>query len=245
MVSEAIRHYLIPMTAEKTPARIGIDLTPAWRVRSGIVNYTIKVTKGILEADEENSYHLYCFGEVPREIAAVESPRVHTRVLRPWNRKLWQQTALPILAWRDRLDLIFFPGNSASLLCPCRSVATVHDLHPFVVLEAFNTVHSGEFYGSRLKSFANRLYWRRMMKWASQKDRVIAPSRATKDDLCEILGTPADRIDVVAEGVDIDRFSLGAGEQDFTALREEGVTGLCSEPDGDVRTRSGESRLPL
>ena len=207
------------MIVTKTPVRIGIDLTPAWRDKSGIVNYTIEITRGILEQDDCNSYYLYCFEEVPPKIAAVESPRVQARVLRPWNRKLWQQTALPILALRDRLNLIFFPGNSASLLCPGRSVATVHDLHPFVALDAFKTVHSGEFYGSQLKSFVNRLYWRRMMKWASRKDRVIAPSQATKNDLIQILGTPADRVDVVPEGVDIERFSFDTDERDCSAFR--------------------------
>ena len=38
--------------------------------------YTVEITKGILEADDRNSYHLYCFEEIPREIEAVESPRV-------------------------------------------------------------------------------------------------------------------------------------------------------------------------
>jgi glycosyltransferase involved in cell wall biosynthesis len=202
----------------KKEKRIGIDLTCIWGGQSGIVNYTIEITNAILRNGSAYRFFLYCFGELPTEIDGNKS-NVEVRKFRPLNRKLWQQTMFPLKALQNHLDLLFFPGNSASVFCPCTSVAMVHDLHPFVIQEAFNNVHSAEAHKGRVKSFINRIYWRQMMRWASQKEWVIVPSQATKDDLCSVLNTPSDKIKVIPEGVDIKKFCIEEKKNDLYAFR--------------------------
>jgi glycosyltransferase involved in cell wall biosynthesis len=203
--------------------RIGIDATALWSgaTQSGITGYTIQIVEHLLKTNSSHDYYVYSFNEVPERLAAVPAS-VRFRVFKTWNRKLWQQTVLPLAAWRDRLDLMFFPSNSVAKFLPCASVATIHDLHPFVVPNAFRTVHRAEVYGNRLRSSVSRWYWRWVLAAASRKDRVIAVSETTKSDIEKILAVQGDAIDVVYEGVDHDRFGVGEeGGEIFDAFLEK------------------------
>jgi glycosyltransferase involved in cell wall biosynthesis len=105
------------------------------------------------------------------------------------DRKQWvwgEQRHVPRLARQARADLV----HSLASTGPARiaggppRVTTVHDLHYAVVPDA----HFG------LRGLGMRLLVPAAVK-ASR--RVIADSRATKDDVARLIGFPAERIDVV------------------------------------------------
>lgn len=212
--------------------RIGIDATALWGVKlgvpSGMVNYTTWITESLVEIDSGDSYFVYCINEVPEELAHLER-WVRFRTFRVGKarvgyRKLVQQFWLPWVASsrRDRLDVMFFPFNSASLFCPCGSVVTIHDLHPYVVPDRFAVVHGSEMHGSRLRSAVNRAYWKQMLSLSARHaDRVLAVSETTRRDIVEILGVPSEKVAVVHEGVDRDRFGPPDPDVDLEKFREE------------------------
>lgn len=113
----------------------------------------------------------------------------HWDTQRPWRRILWEQTALPVLSRRHRLALLHGTVAITPVVSPCPTVVTVHDLSFLRFPQAF----------PRLQ----RLYLRTQAgRSARAARRVIAVSRATKEDVVRLLHVPADRVDVVYNGVD-------------------------------------------
>ncbi|HSN75336.1 MAG TPA: glycosyltransferase family 1 protein, partial [Anaerolineae bacterium] len=121
------------------------------------------------------------------ELDVRRSTRWDTR--RPLRRILWEQTALPLLARRRHLDLLHGTVNVNPALALCPSVVTVHDLSFMRYPQAFPPPQR-----AYLQSQV-----RRSLRAAR---RVIAVSQATKQDVVELFGVPAGRIDVVYNGVD-------------------------------------------
>lgn len=205
--------------------RIGIDGTGIWGLKEGapggVINYTINIINNLLKIDTHNKYYIYCRNEVPDQIKTFSS-NVTFRSIFSNNRKLLQLITLPIVAIPHRLDLIFFPFNSSSLFSPCKSVVTIHDLHPYIIPKRFSIQHSTEVHGSSLRSTVNKIYWEKMLKIASKRaDRIIAVSKSTKKDIKEIFHIPGEKIDVVYEGVDKRKFNFNNEKKDLNNFRKK------------------------
>jgi glycosyltransferase involved in cell wall biosynthesis len=111
--------------------------------------------------------------------------------VRARNRVQWvlgEQTLLPVLARRAGADLVHSLASTAPLWGRFRRVVTVHDL----IYARFPEAHAGvrdKAMGVLVPSAARHSH------------RVIADSQSTRDDLVELLGLPAERIDVVPLGL--------------------------------------------
>jgi glycosyltransferase involved in cell wall biosynthesis len=107
------------------------------------------------------------------------------------NRVQWvlgEQTLLPRLAAREGVDLMHSLASTAPLWGRFRRVVTVHDL----IYARFPEAHAG------IRDLGMRL----LVPMAVRRShRVIVDSHSTQRDLVELLGTPAERIDVVPLGV--------------------------------------------
>src|SRR5207248_548568 len=101
---------------------------------------------------------------------------------------LAEQFVLPPMARRARIDLLHSPANLAPALGRYTRVLTVHDL----IHRTFPDAHEG--IRARVLSVIMPLGIRR-------SHRLIADSRATRDDLIKLLNEPADKIDVVPLGL--------------------------------------------
>jgi glycosyltransferase involved in cell wall biosynthesis len=116
---------------------------------------------------------------------------------------------------------MFFPYNSAALFSPCRSVVTIHDLHPYVIADRFSLVHGPDLQGGRLRSTVNKLYWKKMLIAACRRmDHIIAVSKSTKRDITDIFKIPAGSVSVVHEGVDTSYFNVDSNGQDPDSFRK-------------------------
>jgi len=132
---------------------------------------------------------------VNREAAAGDGPwgellpavtvPVRSRARAQWV--LGEQTLLPVLAARARVDLVHSLASTAPLWGPFRRVVTVHDL----IYARFPDAHPG------LRDKGMRLL---VPAAARRSRRVIADSESTRADLVELLGIPGERIDVVPLG---------------------------------------------
>ncbi|HXG02176.1 MAG TPA: glycosyltransferase family 1 protein, partial [Candidatus Binatia bacterium] len=102
----------------------------------------------------------------------------------------WERVRLPVAAWREGVDLLHCPGQTAPPIAPCPIVLTVHDLIPLRIGDGLSVGDIGRF--------------RRSLAGAVKKAaRIIAVSEHTKRDLLAEFRLPEDRIDVVPWGVEM------------------------------------------
>ena len=116
-------------------------------------------------------------------------PKVEVPV-RVANRLEWvrgEQVLLPRLARRAEVDLVHSLASTAPTWGPFKRVVTVHDL----IYRRFPETHAG------VRALGMRLLVPLAVK---RSDRVIVDSASTKRDVVELLGAPADRVDVVPLG---------------------------------------------
>ncbi len=112
-------------------------------------------------------------------------------VIRP-ARVLWEQTVLPVVAARHRLDVLFNPGFTAPLVCPCPQVTVFHDLQHKRHPEYFRWFDL-PFWNALLYASAHR------------SKRLIAVSEATRQDLLKYYKVDAQ---VVPHGVEQGIFDI-------------------------------------
>jgi glycosyltransferase involved in cell wall biosynthesis len=101
---------------------------------------------------------------------------------------LGEQTLLPVLAARARVELVHSLASTAPLWGRFRRVVTVHDL----IYARFPEAHAG------MRDKGMRV----LVPWAARRSqRVIADSHSTRADLIELLGVSPQLIDVVPLGL--------------------------------------------
>ncbi len=112
---------------------------------------------------------------------------------RPWVRIAWEQFAQPWALQRAGVQLLHALAFVSPLLAPVPAVITVHDLSFLRFPERFRPL--------------NRLYLSTLTRVSCRRARrIIAVSQATADEVLRLLGVPAERIDVIAHGVQHARF---------------------------------------
>jgi glycosyltransferase involved in cell wall biosynthesis len=171
--------------------RVGIDTLfedPA--VGTGGVTYIHNLVHRLAEIDE-NEYVLYVSPQ-NRGLFDIDRPNVR-HVLCPWSKErrlstiAYEQTVLPFLARRDRLDVFHAPGNIAPAWLPCASVLTVHTLHHWLHPE--------------MLPLDRRVFRRALMpRSARRAEAVIAVSDYVKHELERIVGLPSDKVVTVYLG---------------------------------------------
>lgn len=128
------------------------------------------------------------------------------------NRLQWvrgEQVLLPRLAAREHVDLVHSLASTAPAWGRFRRVVTVHDL----IYARFPEAHAG----------IRDLGMRALVPLAVRRsDRVIVDSLSTQRDLVELLGTPAERIDVVPLGIGSIRRSEAPAEPQLRERLELG-----------------------
>jgi len=166
--------------------------------------YLRNLLRALAEIDAKNRYIVFTAREagtelVPRQEnfrAAVQPVRARFRPARI----LWEQTALPLAAARERLDVLLNPGFTAPLVCPCPQVTVFHDLqhkrHP-------------EFF-----RWFDLPFWRFFLYWSAHNSkRLLADSAATARDLSRYYGVPRDRISVAPLGAEPAFFEIAKQRQ--------------------------------
>jgi glycosyltransferase involved in cell wall biosynthesis len=119
---------------------------------------------------------------------------VSERYRSPMKNILWHQTKLPHLIRRHQIDVLHIPSYRRLLWPqPCALVATIHDLAPFRVTDKYDWKRM--FYG---RVVAKRL--------AKRQHQIIAISENTAADLERFFDLPREKITVIHNGLDQERF---------------------------------------
>jgi glycosyltransferase involved in cell wall biosynthesis len=163
--------------------------------------YLRMLLAALAEIDGENQYFLFTNRETGADLAPAQAnftlaPQAVRAVNRP-ARLLWEQTILPVAALRWRLDVLFNPGFTAPILCPCPQVTVFHDLQHKRHPEYFR--------------WFDLPFWNFFLFWSIQVSRsIIAISAATAEDLRRWYRVPEAKIRIVPSGVDPVFFRLAA-----------------------------------
>jgi glycosyltransferase involved in cell wall biosynthesis len=154
-----------------------------------------------------------------RSWPAVEGRRLRVAqttlpTLSPIARIAWEQLVLPILAWRDRLDVLHCPLN----VLPIASVAAggLASRVPVVL-----TIHDLTFvrYPERFHP-AKQRYLATFTRYAARHaSRIVTDSASTRTDVIEAFGIDPERVDVVYPGVDPDFRPYDGGGESHDAFR--------------------------
>jgi glycosyltransferase involved in cell wall biosynthesis len=152
--------------------------------------YLRNLLRALADIDSENQYIVFTNREIGADLAPDRSnftraPQPVRASFRP-ARILWEQLALPFEAHKHRLDVLFNPGFTAPLLCPCPMVTVFHDLQHKRHREYFR--------------WFDLPFWN-FFVWASARRSrgAIAVSVATHDDLQRYYGLPSE---VIHHGVE-------------------------------------------
>jgi glycosyltransferase involved in cell wall biosynthesis len=116
------------------------------------------------------------------------------------SRLSWEQTGLPYVAQQVGADVIHLPTYTIPIQAGRPTVVTIHDVTLFAEPEVHDPVRT-----TYIKS-ATRTAARRAT-------RLIAPSRATRDELVRVLNANPDCIDVAYHGVDHEVFHRPSEEE--------------------------------
>ena len=149
--------------------------------------------QALSEIDDRNQYVIFTNRETDSAIAPARpnftvAPLPVRATSRP-SRILWEQTGLPLAVRRHRLDVLFNPGFTAPVFCPCPSVTVFHDLqhkrHP-------------EFF-----RWFDLPFWRLLLWLSAHRSRLlVAVSQATRADLLHYYRIPPEKVLVIPHGVE-------------------------------------------
>ena len=198
--------------------KIGLSTSVIQQGRTGVGRYVIGLVHALLPMAAKHRFTLFVLENDMPLFAfardAMEIVRVPERYRSPVADISWHQLQLPRLARQAGLDVLHVPSYRRMVWrAPCTLVATIHDLAPFRVPEKYD--------------------WRRMVygRWvaralALRQQEIIAVSENTAADLRNYFNLPGNRVTVVPNGIDHDRFRPAAGTPDRDRISEKfGVTG--------------------
>ncbi len=185
-------------------ARVGlrIGVNALYLIPGGVGGteiYLRELLAALAGIDSTNEYLVFTNLEtgselVPRQPNFRWKPQAVRATFRP-ARILWEQTVLPLEAWRYGLDVMFNPGFTAPLLAPCPCVTTFHDVQHKRHPEYFR--------------WFDLPFWRFLL-WAAahRSRRIIAVSEAARADVAHFYRLAPERIVVAAHGVHSQFFGL-------------------------------------
>ena len=192
---------------------IGVDASRAQiPERAGPENYAYNLIRELLRIDRENSYRLYCKGPLDFDLPITN---YELRTIN-WP-KLWTQAGLALECFLNPPDILFVPAHTIPLIRRpgLKTVVTIHDVGFQKFLEQYQS-RWWRLYGGRISNFAARA-----------ATHVIAVSESTKRDLVEKLDVSPDKVTVVYEGVDHEKFRVqGSG---FRVDEVRGKYGIDSD----------------
>lgn len=170
--------------------------------RSGTGVYTTQLASRLPAVASKDSISIIWPARLKFPVARADSaPDIHKKDIRGSGPRIrYDQFGIR----RDMLslhpDVVHYPANVGSVLPMRNMVITIHDLTFF---------HNPSWY-----RFERVHYYRwSVARSAKQASRIITVSTASANEICKILGVPADRIDVVYNGVDERYTARNEGEQ--------------------------------
>lgn len=166
---------------------IGFDGSRAFKAdKTGTETYSYQLLTALAKLDKKHQYIVYIRPGV--EVGRwPENFHFKTINFSRW----WTQVGLAAKTFTDSLDLLFIPAHTLPIIRKpgLKTVITVHDL--------------GSEYLPAMHQVKQRLYLSFMQKFQLKTaSKIIAVSKATKQDLINRIGIEPNKITVIYEGYD-------------------------------------------
>lgn len=168
------------------PLTIAIDASRAATGQlTGTERYSRRIIEAMIAAGRNHHYLLYLNQRDPLELALPSTARQRPI---PFPR-LWTHLRLSAEIVRQPVDALFIPAHVVPPVHPKATVVTIHDL------------------GYRYEPDAHTTWSRRYLDWSTRWSiakacRIIAISRATRDDLVRHYRAAPEKIRVVPHGIE-------------------------------------------
>ncbi|MFK7851154.1 MAG: glycosyltransferase family 4 protein [Akkermansiaceae bacterium] len=180
--------------------KVGLTATMIQGGRSGVAQYVFSLVRELNRAGNVDLNVFVLEDELPLLDFAKDGCRlvpVPRTAAPPVKNILWHQLTLPKLAADLKLDVLHVPSYRRLVRsAPCPTVGTIHDLAPFHVKGKYDLARM--FYGRVVVKLLAR----------AQKE-IIAVSHCTARDIENFFGIPQNRMHVIHNGIDHDRFVPG------------------------------------
>lgn len=175
--------------------RVGIDARFYGPVGKGLGRYVKEVIDRVLLMDDKNEYVIFLS---PENFDYFVSP--NKRIKKVLTNVRWytlkEQILMPLIYWREKIDLLHIPHFNVPLLCPVKFVVTIHDL----ILTKYSTERATTL-GPILYYLKNLGYRIGIYLAIKRAKKIIAVSEFTKRDIMEQFKVRSEKIAVTYEGV--------------------------------------------
>lgn len=163
--------------------RIAINARFLTQQLTGVQRYAREITRGITRLLCPENIKLIAPAGATPEFVGLEVHRSGGSV----RGHVWEQIVLPMSVRRNRVDLLFSPGNTGPILVK-NQVVTVHDVAVFARPKGFNP---------------NFVRWYQFLlpRLTQQVRRVVTVSEFSKGEVVKYLGISLDKIAVIPNGV--------------------------------------------
>jgi glycosyltransferase involved in cell wall biosynthesis len=178
---------------------IGIDVSPIV-YGTGVSMYTKNLVENLLDLDKDNNYQLF-FSSLRQQFPGLDHNNFElkqTKIPPTLLNLLWNKLhILPIETFTDQLDVFHCSDWTQP---PTKNTPTVTTIHDLSFLRWPDSAHP-----KVLDAQSKRLNWVK-----KEADQIIAVSKATKQEIIELLDIPEDKITVIYEGLpeDVQEFSF-------------------------------------
>jgi len=199
--------------------RIGIDgrmLTNPYR--AGVGNWLGLLLDGFKALNVKHQVYLFYFNNYTIDPPADNYHNVIFAVppikIAGFNlySLIWKQLILPILLYRNKIDVFLDHTGELPVIMPCKSIAVVHDVIPLLnvnadypepVVESDVIPLPNISVDRNLKNKLKKTYTRLILyRGLSRANKIIAISNSTKNDLCNLMPNISSKINVVHNGLD-------------------------------------------
>jgi len=172
--------------------RIGIDATALPPQPVGAGNYIIQLIRALAAGEFDNQLVIFAQQKGPRLINLQSGSSIEWQIVEdssPGSRLIWEQTVLPSLAQKTKIDLLHSLHYTKPLRLTCASVVTFHDMTYYLY--------------PHLHTRTRRLVFPTAMRFsAKQADALITVSESTREDAIRLLEIDPKKIFTTQLGVD-------------------------------------------
>jgi glycosyltransferase involved in cell wall biosynthesis len=173
----------------------------AWHLKNrnvGIGRYTYQLIESLGRVDRINHYDIL-IPLADHDFQPWPNVRYHLIRFPVFKRRVWEQLA-PLMV--GDYDVLHFPYDSCIRVKRGKFIATFHDAKPLLFPPA-----------SKRWSWNDALKTILTPRPLQQIDHIVTVSECSRRDLNEQVGIPEDRMTVIYQGVDLEKFSPPAQSQ--------------------------------
>ena len=156
--------------------KIGIDAR-LWGA-TGVGRYLEELVENLAKIDKKNHYVLFLTKK--HKNLSLPGPTWEKRIANIRWHSVKEQILMPLILWREHLDLVHFPYFSVPIFYPGKFVVTIHDL----ILDHFETGQATTlpWFLYKIKRLGYKL-----VIWVALKRavKIITVSEATKNKIVE------------------------------------------------------------